>query len=32
MSDIIKTEDLHFCYTNEAGECPVVLDGVDLRF
>ena len=31
MSDIIKTEDLHFCYTNEAGECPVVLDGVEVH-
>ncbi|MBQ9973540.1 MAG: energy-coupling factor transporter ATPase [Oscillospiraceae bacterium] len=31
MSDIIKTEDLHFCYTNQEGECPVVLDGVDLN-
>ena len=31
MSDIIKTEDLRFCYTNEEGQCPVVLDGVDLN-
>ena len=30
MSEIIKTEDLRFCYTNEEGQCPVVLDGVDL--
>ena len=31
IDPIIKTEDLRFCYTNEEGECPVVLDGVDLH-
>ena len=30
MSHMIKTQDLHFCYTNQEGQSPVVLDGVDL--
>ena len=30
MSDIIKTEDLHFSYTTAEGVSPVVLDGVSL--
>ena len=28
---IVKTEDLHFSYTNPEGFSPVVLDGVDLQ-
>ena len=31
MSDIIKTQDLHFSYTTTEGQSPVVLDGVDLN-
>ena len=31
MSDIIKTEDLHFSYTAADGQSPVVLNGVDLK-
>ena len=31
MSDIIKTQDLHFSYSTTDGSSPVVLDGVDLN-
>jgi len=31
MSDIIKTQDLHFSYSTTDGVSPVVLDGVDLN-
>ena len=31
VSEIIRTENLHFAYINEEGVAPIILDGVDLN-